>query len=169
MKLIVGGTLTAVAMVAAILLWFDGLAELAGYQLVLVVLAAMAVRRLRPAQLDALETTDSSLRLKFGLRQRPPRAIPPQLERIERLVAFGKTTAFDADWRLLPFLRSIASEQLETRHGLHLDSEPDLARRVIGEPGWELLNPSREQPIDRMAPGLSIDQMAVAVSALEEI
>jgi len=170
MRFILGGTIVMAGLVALVLLWLDGLVEFAAYQLLLVAFAGLAIRQLRPAEVeDEEEEPYSSLRFMTKLARRPTRTVPPQLAKIERLVVFGKSTAFDAEWRLLPLLRSIAADQLETRHGLDMVANPDLARDVIGEPGWELLNPSREHPIDRMAPGLSLESLDLAVSAVEEI
>jgi hypothetical protein len=163
--LILGTTALVAALVAVVLLWFDGPVEFTGYQVLLLVLAAMAMRRLRPME-DA-EEDNPPLRLRIKAVGRPRYSAPPQLEKVERLVVFGKTTAFDAEWRLLPFLRSIAAEQLETRHGVDLEACPDLAGRLLGDPGWELLNPNRSLPVDRMAPGLSLEEIDVAVSAIE--
>jgi hypothetical protein len=66
-------------------------------------------------------------------------------------------------------LRAIAEEQLEAKHGISLAVEPDLARKLLGETGWELLDPDREQPVDRLAAGLSLASMDAAVSAIEGI
>jgi hypothetical protein len=164
MRLVVGTTALVAGLVAVVLLWFDGPVEFAGYQALLLVLAAMTMRRLRPV---ASEEEEPPLRLRIKPAGRPRHSAPPQLEKIERLVVFGKTTAFDAEWRLLPFLRSIAAEQLEARHGVNLHAHPDLAKRLLGDPGWVLLDPNRVLPVDRMAPGLSIVDLDAAVSAIE--
>ena len=167
MRLVLGGTALTAALAAVVLLWFDGPAEFAGYQVLLLTLAAMAARRLRSE--EAEEEDNSPPRLRIKPMGRPHHAVPPQLEKIERLVVFGRTTAFDAEWRLLPFLRSIAAEQLEARHGIDLVVRPHLARQMLGETGWELLDPDRKQPVDRLAPGLSLESVDSAVSAIEGI
>lgn len=144
MRLVLGTTALVASLVAIVLLWFDGPAEFTGYQLLLVTLAAMAVRRLRPAEVE--EEDDSPLRMRIKPIGRPHHTVPPQLEKIERLVVFGKTTAFDAEWRLLPFLRTIAAEQLEAKHGIDLAVRPDLARQMLGEPAgicWIRSAPNR--------------------------
>lgn len=164
MRLVVGSTALVACLVAVVLLWFDGPVEFTGYQAVLLVLAAMTLRSLRPVASEAEETP---LRLRIKPAGRPHHSAPPQLEKIERLVVFGKTTAFDAEWRLLPFLRSIAAEQLEARHGVDLNARPDLAGRLLGEAGWALLDPDRVLPVDRMAPGLRLVELDAAVSAIE--
>ena len=167
MRLVVGTTALMAALVAIVLLWFDGPVEFTGYQVLLVILAAMAARRLRPPEF--VEEDDEPLRLRIRPVGRPHHTSPPQLEKIERLVVFGKTTAFDAEWRLLPFLREIATEQLESRHGVDLAGQPDKASRLLGESGWDLLQPHRPPPGDRLAPGLSLERIEAAVEAIEEI
>lgn len=167
MRLVLGGTALTAALAAIVLLWFDGPVEFTGYQVLLLALAAMAARRLRSEEAD--EEDDSPPRLRIKPMGRPHHTVPPQLEKIERLVVFGRTTAFDAEWRLLPFLRNIAAEQLEARHGIDLVARPHLARQMLGETGWELLDPDRKQPVDRLAPGLSLESVDAVVSAIEGI
>ena len=167
MRLVIGSTALVAALVAVVLLWFDGPVEFTGYQALLLVLAAMAMRRLRPH--EAEEGDGEPVRLRSKPVGRPRPVTPPQLEKIERLVVFGKTTAFDAEWRLLPFLRAIAAEQLEARHGVDLEARPDLAGRLLGDPGWEMLDPKRPLPAERMAPGLSLGDLDTAVSAIERL
>ncbi len=165
MKLVAGTTGLVAALVATVLLWFDGPAEFTGYQVVLLFLAAITLRRLRPVE----EERESLPRLRIKAPGRSKRSIPPQLEKVERLVVFGKTAAFDAEWRLLPFLRSIAAEQLEARHGIDLAARPDLARPMISDRGWVWLDPERKRPVDRMAPGLSPEALDDVVSSIEEL
>ena len=165
MRLVVGTTALVTVLVAVVLLWFDGAVEFTGYQLLLLVLAGMAIRRLRPT--EGQEEDDSPLRLRIRPAGRSRHPVPPQLERIERLVLFGKTTAFDAEWRLLPFLRSTYTEKLMARHGIDPAVQPVLAQQLIGEMAWGLLDPNRPLPVDRMAPGLSHEALDAAVSAIE--
>lgn len=165
MRAVVGTTALVAALVAVVLLWFDGPVEFTGYQVLLLVLAAATMRRLRPP--EAEEELDEPFQMRIKPPGRPHHSVPPQLEKIERLVSFGGSTAFDAEWRLLPFLRSIAAEQLATRHGVALEEHPDMAVRLLGDSGWELLNPDRPLPGDRMAPGLDMADLDAAVTAIE--
>lgn len=167
MRLVLGATGLMVALVGIVLLWFDGPVEFAGYQVLLVILAAMAARRLHPSKVAEAEDTPLHLRIRPIGRARY--TAPPQLEKIERLVVFGKSTAFDAEWRLLPFLREIAAEQLQSRHGIDLAEQPDDSRRLLGREGWELLQPGRPPPGDRLAAGLSLEQVDSVVQAIEGI
>lgn len=165
MTQVLGTTAASAALVAVVLLWTDGLVEFTGYQLVLLMLAAIAIPRLRSERVEEDETP--SLRLRRS--RQPERLTPRQLEKIERLVMFSRSTAFDAEWRLIPFLRTLADERLVARHGFGLADQPEMARRVLGDEAWELLTPSREQPFDRMAAGLTLESLEVAVSSIEGI
>ena len=101
-------------------------------------------------------------------RRRPPRPERlPELERIEREVALGMSTAFDLHYRLRPSLRRTAGELLASRRGIELDASPDAARRALGEQTWELVRADREPPAERFAPGLDIATLRGVVSTLE--
>lgn len=166
MRTVLGTTALTALLVAIVLLWFDGPVEFTGYEVLLLLLAVMAVRRLRPVKKKG--ESESRLRPKTKPVRRPNNT-PPQLEKIERLVVFSKTAAFDAEWRLLPLLRFIASEQLQARHGIDLTTSPDQASRLLGAEGWDLLDPARELSEDRLGPGLSLQDLNAAVAAIEEL
>jgi hypothetical protein len=105
-----------------------------------------------------------------ALVRRPPRVIRvPELERIEREVTLGLTTAFDLHFRLRPTLRRIASELLRARRGIDLDASPTAARRALGDETWELVRPDREPPHDRFGRGLDLDSLRRVVVSLEAL
>lgn len=164
MTQMIGTTAVSAALVAIVLLWSDGLIEFTGYQLVLLMLVAIAIPRLRPSSPGEDDAPPRARRSR-----RAERLAPRQLEKIERLVMFSRSRAFDAEWRLIPFLRSLADERLEARHGFDLTGDPEVLRNVLGDEAWELLRPTREQPSDRMAAGLTLESLEAAVSAIEEI
>ena len=93
----------------------------------------------------------------------------PELERMEREVSLGLSTAFDLHFRLRPRLRGIAAELLAARRGIDLDGNPEAARRALGDDAWNLVRSDREPPRERHATGLDLDQLRVAVSALEAL
>lgn len=165
MRTVIGGTVIVAGLAAVLLVFFDGPVELGAYEVLLLLLAGLALPRLQSDRLRGTEPEPGRLRITRARRTRPD--TPPQLEKIERLVVFGKTTAFDAEWRLLPLLRSVAAEQLEARHGVDLLDQPDAARRLLGAEGWELLRPDRPPPSDRLGPGLEMPALDAAVSAIE--
>jgi hypothetical protein len=103
-----------------------------------------------------------------ALRRRPSApSRPAQLERIERAVTLGTTTAFDFHARLRPLLREVAAARLARARGVELDSP--AGRAALGEPAWELLRPDREPPDDRFAPGLAPQELRRLVEQLETV
>lgn len=167
MRMVVGATLLAAGLAGFVLLFFDGAYELIGYEILLFVAAGAALSRLRSPEPDDGGEVPRSRAMR-PIR-RPGSGGPPQLERIERLVEFGRTTAFDAEWRLLPFLRRIAAERLEARRGIEWDDDPEGAARLLGAAGWELLRSDRVLPTDRLGPGIQMPDLESAVSAIERL
>jgi hypothetical protein len=91
---------------------------------------------------------------------RRPRALP-ELEKLEREVTLGTSSAYDLHYRLLPSLRAIAAARLQ-RSGR--EPGPDTLGRW-----WELLRPDREPPEDRGAKGISAADLRALVSDLERM
>jgi hypothetical protein len=105
-----------------------------------------------------------------ALARRPRRAERvPELEKIEREVTLGMTTAFDLHFRLRPTLRRIASELLRARRGIDLDANPEAARRALGDETWELVREDREAPHDRFGRGLDLNSLRHVVVSLEAL
>ena len=103
-----------------------------------------------------------------ALRREPPRAErPPQLARVERGVALGVAAAFELHARLRPQLREIAEARLAVHRGVELDSP--AGRAAVGEEAWELLQPEREAPEDRFAPGIPAERLRRLVETLENL
>lgn len=93
----------------------------------------------------------------------------PALEKLEREVTLGASTAFDLHYRLRPPLRRMAGELLAARRGIDLDAQPAEARRLLGPEAWELVRADREPPDDRYAPGVPLRDLGAAVAALERL
>jgi hypothetical protein len=107
---------------------------------------------------------DAALRPR---QQRPQRV--PELEKLEREVTLGLSTSFDLHFRLRPTLRRIASELLRARRGIDLDTQPQAARRALGDETWELVRPDREPPADRFARGIELATLRDVVVSLEAL
>ena len=90
----------------------------------------------------------------------------PELERLEREVLLGMSTASDFHYRLRPLLQDVARRKLSVARGVDLDAEPDHARSILGERTWELVRPDREPPRDRLGPGVDAADLAAAVDTL---
>ncbi len=159
-------TLLAAGLAGSIILFFDGVYEIVAYEVLLLMLAGFALRRLHGGQTGEDETHRAP---GVGRPGGPVPSRPPQLERIERLVEFGRTTAFDAEWRLIPFLRRIAAERIEVRYGMDWERHREAAAVMLGPGGWEILRPDRELPTDRLGPGIAMPALENAVSAIEDL
>ena len=126
---------------------------------------AQLLARLR-ASLPVLDTSPVDEALRPRPRRQPRLA---ELERLERDVALGHTTAFDLHFRLRPTVRRIAAELLRARRGIELDASPDAARRALGDDTWELVRADREPPAERLAPGLELASLRRVVDSLEAL
>jgi hypothetical protein len=93
---------------------------------------------------------------------------PATLERIELVVDAGHHTAGDVHVRVRPLLREIAAPLLR-RQGVHLDSEPQRARALLGEELWEVVRHDRPRPRERRDPGLALTDLERLVQRLERL
>ena len=153
---------------AIVLLAAPGRAELAVHVYVLAV-AAVGLGHLLAALRAALPPRrPSAFDAALNRRTHPGPRIP-ELERMEREVSLGLTTAFDLHYRLRPRVRGIAAELLAARRGIELDASPDAARRALGDDAWEIVRGDLEPPRERSAAGLDIASLRLAVDALEAL
>lgn len=106
----------------------------------------------------------------LGLRRRRDLQEPvAELERLEREVSMATNTAFDLHFRLRPRVHRIARQLLASRRGVDLATQPDAARRLLGEETWALVRPGVEPPSDRTAPGLEVARLRAVVTSLEQL
>ena len=145
-----------------------GRAELAVRAYVLV-LASFGLAHLLARVHRALPRRRSSpVDAALNRRPRPVTRIP-ELEKLEREVTLGQATAFDLHFRLRPTLRRIASELLHARRGIDLDTNPDAARRALGDETFELVRADREPPPERFARGIDLVSLGRVVDSLEAL
>jgi hypothetical protein len=113
-------------------------------------------------------STDESL-LEEALSPAPPEVWPiADLHRLGREVTMGSTRSFDLHYRLRPVLREIAAARLEGR-GMVLDSGSQSVRAALGDDLWELTDPDREPPPNRLAPGLPLEELDRTITRLERL
>ena len=106
--------------------------------------------------------------LRAAVRQgRGARGRPVTLSRLEQEVALGVSSSFDLHHRLRPRLRALARDLLLARHGVSLEDEPEHARRLLGPKTWDLVQPERAPPKDRLARGISVSDLTEVVESLE--
>ena len=120
------------------------------------------VRRAHPVAADS--PFDLGLRRRHDVRE--PVA---ELERLEREVSMAMSTAFDLHFRLRPRVHRIAGQLLASRRGVDLATQPESARRLLGEETWALVRPGVEPPADRSAPGLELARLRAVVTSLERL
>lgn len=102
-------------------------------------------------------------------RARLRRDTPDTLAQLETRTALAAAGAFDLHYRLRPRLRGLALELLASRRGIALDTEPERARRLLGEETWALVREDRPPPEDRLAHGIPIRELARVVESLENV
>ena len=100
-------------------------------------------------------------------RVRPPQHVRPMdLERLERMTAWGRLSASRVDLTIRPVLREIAIARLRQR-GIELDRD-DHARELLGERLWELVK-ARPLSNDHRGPGMSLSELEALTERLESI
>ena len=104
----------------------------------------------------------------------PPDPLPPLPERepqddgrlllssLESRLSWGSADPDRFRERVRPLLVELATDRLRSRRGVDLRSQPDHARRILGEPLWQLMT----GPLDRSP---SRAELARMVDALERI
>jgi hypothetical protein len=100
------------------------------------------------------------------MRPEPPRE--PELS-LQRDVELSRANALHFHIRLRPVLREIAAHRVRSRYGVELDREPGRARDLIPAAAWELVDPHRPPPEDRLGPGPSLESLSRVVDELERL
>ena len=126
---------------------------------------ALAGRVLRPWEIG----DGPPRRVDWRWWRRPGRREPPRgLEELEHAVDFSLATAFDLHYRLRPHLVRLAGHSL-ARHGISLEADPEPARRLLGEEGWDVIRPDRAAPGRRDAPGVDLVTLRRIVERLDAL
>jgi len=116
------------------------------------VLAAAASYQVRIGLVVALAVAmGATWRLFVAVRPPPPPEVAAtgddepawggfaDLSAIEYRLSWGSVDAERYETRLRPQLARIAEERLRQRHGVDPARRPDVARRIVGEPLWQLM------------------------------
>ncbi len=85
---------------------------------------------------------------------------------LERAVAFA-TTGFEAEHRLLPLLRRLASDRLAAAHGVDMEQQPEKAAALLGAEAWALIGPTHDP--GPTPPRSRLDRIERLVAALERL
>ena len=101
--------------------------------------------------------------------RRPDRpARPADLQRLEVMVGSSGLSAADTHTTLRPLLMAIAAISLN-RRGVRLARDRDAARALLGDELWEIVRPGRPRPVDPLARGVTLDQLAQMTDRLERL
>jgi hypothetical protein len=114
----------------------------------------------------ALPVVPSPLDAALAVRPRPAKV--ESLDRAENIVAIAVASAGDAHWRLRPILREAARAALHGR-GVDLDTDPESARRLLGDEAFEIVRADRPKPADAFAPGMGPQALERILARLEEL
>ncbi|MDQ3708276.1 MAG: hypothetical protein M3387_03045 [Actinomycetota bacterium] len=166
MTRVVAAAVLSAAVAATALLLLQGSAALVAFEALLLAVVVSGLRLSAPRT----EETDLSIPVLWR-RGRPPAVptgVPPSLQRLQRLVSFSLSTAFDAEYRLRPRLRAVAEERLAGAAGICL-SQPEAARSAVGEVAWEVLRRDRVMPTEDKAPGMDPAVLRDTLAALERL
>ena len=116
----------------------------------------------------ALDNEPSSFERALRTVPHPPER-PSELARLEREVYLGMTGQFFLHRRLRPTLREIAEQRLRDCRGVELDSGDADVLAALGDDGWELLRPDRQEHWNPDAAGIRLPELERVVAALERI
>ena len=146
-----------------------GVAAAIGFELLVIVVAWMAIRRVVPRG-DPAGTTGLPF-VPFWKRSRwePGPMLPVSLRRVERLMRYAERHPYAVHQRLLPELRALAAERLEMVHGVDMQVEPDRAAALLGGEAWKVIGPDSVESPERATQGISHDDIASAVTAIENV
>src|SRR5919197_4939110 len=101
-------------------------------------------------------------------RMRPQEAPLPDLA-LERDVALSRANDLHFHVRLRPVLREIAAHRLRSRYGVELEREPGRARELVPARAWEVVDPDRPPPEDRLRAGPRVESLSAVVDELERL
>ena len=101
-------------------------------------------------------------------RMRPREAPVPELA-IERDVELSRGNDLHFHVRLRPILREIAAHKLRSQYGVELDREPARARELVPARTWQVIDPDRPPPEDRLGPGPPVRTLSAVVDELERL
>jgi hypothetical protein len=117
----------------------------------------------------AIATRSTPERFETELRQ--PAAISadiPGLRSVDHTLRMALGSSFGVEFMLKPLLRELASWRLLRNRGIDIDATPELARQLVGEPLWSLIQPG--EPLrDYSAPGIPLADVRSSLEQLERI
>ncbi len=118
---------------------------------------------------SAAVTASTPERFELDLRQPPvPVTEISGLRSVETDLRMSTASAFGLEFRLKPMLRELATWRLARNHGVDLTASPEAAKRLLGEPLWELITPADSFPEFR-SPGAPLEDVEAGLDRLARI
>ena len=154
------------AAAGALLLFTHGIHDVVTDAWILALAGVLLLALFRTARL--LAPASPSLLDEALARMRPRASRAPEIA-LERDVRLSSANAFHFHARLRPVLRSFAAHRLRSRYGVELDHEPARARELVPARAWEVIDPHRPPPENRLGPGPTTREIAAVVDELESI
>jgi hypothetical protein len=149
---------TAVAIGVVVVVTAAGWRPRIEYLLALAVVGAVATVALR-----RLGTTMAEAMWPSAF---PPKPVAPGIDhRVSSLETLMRRSVEDPatyDRRLRPLLEDLAAHRLRRDHGVDLVSQPDAARRLLGDETWALVT----RPADRRVAAATLER---AMTAIERV
>jgi hypothetical protein len=108
---------------------------------------------------------------RFESELRPPVAIAvdiPGLRSVDHTMRMALGSSFGVEFMLRPRLRELASWRLLRNRGIDLEATPELARQLVDEPLWSLIQ-AGEPVRNYSAPGISLADIRTSLEQLERI
>jgi hypothetical protein len=85
------------------------------------------------------------------------------LSALEHRLSWGSVDVERYEARVRPQLARLAAERLRQRHGVDFVSQPEVARRMVGEPLWQLMTgPPNPAPPNRSR----LDELLTAIERI---
>jgi hypothetical protein len=167
------GTTTAILVGAAIVVYAllpGGLVALAGFELLILMAAWMAIRRITRTSVPEDDDARPSLWSWIPWsRSQAGKPAPPSLRRVEGLLRFSEKHAYTTNERLVPLLRRIAEDRLAAHHGIDPDTQPEKARVVLGDEAWLIISKEWMPSDGESDHGPGHASLAAAVDSIERV
>jgi hypothetical protein len=121
------------------------------------------VRRFASATRSTPEHFEAELRQPIAIS-----ADIPGLRAVDHTLRMALGSSFGVEFMLKPLLRELATWRLLRNRGIDIDATPDVARNLVGEPLWSLIEPG--EPVrDYSAPGIPLADVRTSIEQLERV
>jgi hypothetical protein len=142
---------------------------LAGALGVVVVATGVAVAALLRARERAGSGPPDGFAARRGRQSDVEAADFPTYRKIAADVGWAGVSRRHYDYVVRPLLIRVLTAVLAERHRIDVTTQPERARRLVGEDLWPLVDPGARRSDDSHAPGVSLAAISRVVDRLEEL